>query len=105
MEAGRLRHRITFQQATETYNDVGEPVTTWSDFKTVWAEVRPLKGEEYWSSQQVNAQITHRVNIRYLPGIDSTMRIKFKERYFDIEPPLNADERNVRLSMYCKEVV
>jgi len=63
VEAGRLRHRITFQQATETYNDVGEPVTTWADYKTVWAEVKPIKGEEYWASKQINAEVTHRVTV------------------------------------------
>jgi SPP1 family predicted phage head-tail adaptor len=105
VEAGRLRHRITFQEATETYNDVGEPVTTWANVKTVWAEVKPIKGQEYWASQQVNAEVTHRVTVRYMDGLDSLMRIKFGDRYFSIEPPINPDERDIELQMLCKESV
>ena len=105
MGAGKYRHRITFQEPTETLNNVGEPVVSWSDYKTVWAEVKPLKGEEYWASQQVNAEVTHRITIRYLDGITSEMRIKFGDRYFSIEPPLNPDEKNIELVMLCKENV
>jgi len=105
MGAGKYRHYITIQQPVETIDDVGQTVTSWEDYKTVWAQIQPLKGREYWQSQQVNAEVTHRITIRYLEGINSKMRVKFGDRYFEIEPPINPDEKNVELVMLCKEDV
>jgi SPP1 family predicted phage head-tail adaptor len=105
VQAGKLRHRIKIQEATETYNGVGEPVTTWTDYKIVWAEIRPMQGREYWASQQVNPEVTHRVTIRYLDGVTTEMRINFSDRIFAIDSILNTDEKNVELVVLCKENV
>ncbi|TGE33172.1 phage head closure protein [Desulfosporosinus sp. Sb-LF] len=31
----------------------------------IWASIEPLSGREYYAAQQVNAEITHRIKIRY----------------------------------------
>ena len=113
MGAGKYRHCIKFQEHKQTGVDgVGQPIYKWVDFEInddgdtgVYAEIKPIKGNEYWASQQVNSEATHRVTIRYIEGVNSEMRIVFGSRYFSIEPPINPDERNVELSMLCKENV
>ena len=106
MQSGILRHRVTFQEPIETLNEVGETITTWRDYKTVWAEVKPIRGDEFWASRQVNAEVTHRVSVRYMECLlDTKMQIRFKGRYFSIEPPINPDEKNISLTMLCKEIV
>lgn len=42
IKAGRLRHRITFQNKTTTRDDYGGEVETWADVTTVWASLDPL---------------------------------------------------------------
>ncbi len=104
MGAGKYRHYITFQhEVTTGTDDYGHPIVEWQAYKSMYAEIKPIKGTEYWQSQQVNAEVTHRVTTRYTDGITSEMRIKFGSRYFEIEPPLNLDERNKELVMLCKE--
>ena len=108
MRAGALRHRLTFQQlpATPQRDSTGAEVEDWQDVATVWGSVEPLTGRELFTAQQLNATLSHRVRLRYLPGITPKMRIQFGPRYFLIDtPPINREERNIELELLCTEVV
>lgn len=105
MRAGKLRHRVTVESLTATDDAYGAPVETWVANSTRWAEVRPLQGRERWAVQQVNAEVTHEVRMRYFPGLQATMRIKHKGRVLTILAPINTDERNKELVLPCKEEV
>lgn len=103
MKAGKLRHRITIQNPVETTNDVGDVTTTWEDFATVWAEIIPLSGREYWESKQVNSEVTGKIRIRYLAGVTPKMRAKFGDRIFNIEAVINPEEKNIELVLLVSE--
>ena len=105
MQIGKLRHRITLQKQVNTVNDYGAAVTTWKNVATVWADVRPLSGREYFSAQQVQSEITTQIWLRHLDGIKPSMRVKFGKRFFEIVSVLNTQERNVSLQLMCKEAV
>lgn len=105
MQIGKLRHRITLQKQVNTVNDYGAAVTTWKNVATVWADVRPLSGREYFSAQQVQSEVTTQIWLRYLDGIMPTMRVKFGKRTLEIVSVLNTQERNVSLRLMCKEVI
>ncbi|HII3799618.1 TPA: phage head closure protein [Pasteurella multocida] len=105
MNIGKLRHRITIQRQVNTLNEYGASVTVWRDVKTVWAEVKPLSGREYFSAQQVQSEITTQIFIRYLPGVLPTMRVKFGSRFFEIVSVINASERDIYLQLMCKEKI
>lgn len=103
--AGKLRHRIVIEQPTKTRDPYGAEVETWTPFATVWAAVEPLRGREFFAAQQVNAEVTHRVTLRYIPGVIRAMRVTFKGRILDmVSPPINVDERNQELQLMCVEV-
>ena len=106
MDIGRMRHRITLQEFKETgRNRFNEPITERVAFATVWASIEPIVGREYWAKHQVQAEVTHRIRMRYREGVKPTMRVIFKEREFSIESVVNYQERNVDLQLMCKEVV
>ena len=105
MKAGNLRHYITIEQQTETFNSEGELIITWTTFKSVWAEILPLVGREYWSSKQVNAETTGKLRTRYYPGITPKMRIKFGNRYFEILGVINIEEKGEEMVIYYKEAL
>ena len=104
MQAGRLRHRITIQTFTTTKDEFGQPVETWDTFDTVWASVEPLTGREYFQAQQTQAEISYRVRIRYLSGVEPTMRVIHGSRTLEILAVLNAEERNREIQLMCREV-
>lgn len=106
MNSGKLRHRIEIQQKTATQDTFGAPVDTWAEFATVWAEIKPASSTDRVAFNQATApETTHKVNIRYLAGVTSDMRVMFGSRVFEITaPPLNWDERNKELTLMCREL-
>lgn len=104
--AGQLDKRITLQSPTISYDSYNEPITTYNDIATVWARIRYKKGREIFQGRQTIAEMPVEIAIRYRADVISTWRIKYGNRYFlIIAPPVNVDERNENLLLYCKEVV
>ena len=103
MKIGQLRHRITVQQLSKARNSMGEEEPGWTNFATRWASIEPISGREYFTAQQVNAEITHRVRMRYLKGMENTMRFLYGTRIFQVKVIMNAEERNRELEILCTE--
>ena len=105
MNAGSLRHRFVIKTAQEIENTFGEIVETPLTFATVWASIEPLSGRELFQAQQVQAEVTHRVRMRYLAGVTAKMTGLFGTREFQILSVINPEERNRELVLMCKEQV
>jgi SPP1 family predicted phage head-tail adaptor len=60
MKAGKLCHRLRYQEATETVDALGQPVQTWATvLAVVWAEVRTPSGREAAKAQAWQASVDH----------------------------------------------
>lgn len=105
MKIGKLRHRVTLQEYISSKDSFGAEVENWSDMATVWASVEPLSGREYFAAQQVNAEISTKITIRYRAGIKPIMHVLCKGRIFGILSVLNTEEKNTELILMCKEVL
>lgn len=103
MRSGDLRHRIEIQAPGTTQNDYGEILPAWSHFASVWAAIEPISGREYFAAQQMQAEVSHRIRIRYISGVVPTMRILHGLRVFSIESVQNRDERDRELVLLCAE--
>lgn len=105
LKIGKLRHRITIQQATETQDGAGQPIPSWSTFATVWASVEPLQGKEYLLAQQTKANVSHKVTIRHLDGVIPKMRISYDSRTLQIVSVIHSEERDFVTTLMCVEQV
>jgi SPP1 family predicted phage head-tail adaptor len=103
LNPGDLRHRITIQTFTESSNDYNEPVKTWATFATVWASVSPLIGREYFASQQITAEVTGKIRMRYLEGVTPKMRVLFSGKIYDIAAVIDIEERHIEHVLMVKE--
>lgn len=63
---------------------MGQQVDTWTDVKTVWAEIKPMQGQEYFTVSSERAEITHEIRIRGGVTVRARDRLKFGTRIFDI---------------------
>lgn len=104
MQAGRLRKRVRIQTPVDAQNGLGEMIRAWSTVATVWAAVEPLRGREMFDAAQVQAEISHRVQLRYRPGVNTTMRILFGSRVLQIQSVIDVDERRRELQLMCREM-
>jgi len=104
MKAGKLRHLVQIQRYIEAPDDLGEPIKGYELFANAYAEIRPLLGRENFAEKQLNSTQTHKIKIRYIEGIESTMRIVFDNRIFElIGFPVNFEERNIFLTFNVAE--
>jgi SPP1 family predicted phage head-tail adaptor len=103
---GLLDRRVTIQSPSITQNALGEAVTTWTPYATVWASIEPISGREFWAMQQVHSQVTVRIRIRYLAGALPKMRVTSGgSKVYNIEAIINPQDRNGHLELMCSEGV
>lgn len=104
IDPGRLRERVTIQQATEVRNRLGETTQTWSTFVERWASVDGLSGREVLLSGQQQTEVTHRVRMRYVDGLTQQMRLLWRGRVFEITSLLERNNRTEH-ELLCVEDV
>lgn len=105
LRAGLLRHKVEIQEKVTSRDSMGGEVVTWETFTHCWCSIEPLSGREYFAAQQVQSTVSHKMQMRYQPGIQPFHQIKWGERTFNIDAILNDSERNVTLTIYCTEAV
>jgi len=104
MQAGKLNKRVQLQEPAETQNSTGEEIQSYSTYTTVWASIEPLQGRELEHAQQISAEVSHRVKIRYNANVAAKDRVIYGSRTLEIEAVLNPEERNEELILMCKEI-
>lgn len=84
--AQRLRHRITLQRRVDTLAPSGQVVGhTWADvLEDEPAEVLTGQGREFNAADMKQAETDARITMRWRPDVDTTMRILWEGRRFDI---------------------
>jgi SPP1 family predicted phage head-tail adaptor len=103
MRAGKLDHKIALQESTPVRSTTGNVTYTWSNFAEPWAEIEPKGGRELFEARTV-PEIDLVIKIRYVPGINSKMRVYWNSREFDILSILNIKEHNRDMLIACREL-
>ena len=105
MNPGELRQRITLQGPSAKQADgQGGGALVWPNVATVWAQIEPLGAHERYRHQQQQAEVTHRITIRYRGGVNAKMRVLFGSRVFRILGVITPLEYKSLLMLECLEV-
>lgn len=105
---GKLNRLVTLRSKTRTPDGAGGfTLGTPTVFARVWAQVEPTSSEERVLAEQRDADITHRVTIRFLPGVSAAMEVLLESaRILDIvTAPYDPSERREFLVFDCLERV
>lgn len=84
MRLGLLDRRATLQHRVRTPNEHREDVITYATYATVWAGKVDLRGREFFAAQQVNAEATVKITVRYRGDIVPTDRIVLDGLNFNV---------------------
>jgi SPP1 family predicted phage head-tail adaptor len=84
MKAGKLDRKIEIMGATVTRDEYGGESKSWSVLARVPAEFKPLTARERFASDAIRTEREGRFLVRYLTGIDQTMRINFDSTVWEI---------------------
>ena len=107
MRTASLRHKVRFQELGTDTDDFGEPSSEWEDIEQPYQYVQiiPLNGSEKYQSKHLNAEVNHKIRMRYRAGLNSSMRVVYGERIFEIDAVLNVYERDRELHIMVVEIV
>lgn len=106
MQAGQLRWPIVIERKTSVKNTTtGEITYTWSTFATTRAFVSFVarkQSKAAWEgfiAQQIKAVRVVEFDIRYIPGVDETMRVRVPDdgKIYDIKMVIDVDYRHREL--------
>ncbi|MDK2986534.1 MAG: hypothetical protein PWQ96_2178 [Clostridia bacterium] len=101
MQIGELRDKVTIQEYIQTPDGYGGFSETWQDKYTVWANIKPLRGREYFEMQKIQSEITHKITIRYRSDINTSNRIRYKDQILNIKSVIDIDNRHRYLEIMC----
>ena len=102
IDPGKLRERVTIQQATESRNALGETTLSWATFAERWASVEGVSAREALELGQIDVSVTHRVRMRYVDGMTQNMRIVWRGRTLEIIALLEYANRSEHVAT-CQE--
>ena len=103
IDPGTLRERVTVQIASGATNTLGETVLTWGNSTAAWASVEGVSAREALAAGQQDTTITHKVRLRYLPGLTQQMRFAWRSRTLNIVSLLEYGNRSEHVAI-CDEV-
>lgn len=104
MRAGKLRHRVEVQAATQTQAADGDTLSVWSTLAFRWASVEAAGGGETTKGGAVVADVTHKVTMRGYPGLTGKQRLLWKGRVLNVEGVADAEGRGRETVLQCREV-
>jgi head-tail adaptor len=102
MEAGKLRHIVSIQEASTHREgmDVIQDHTTVADRH---CDIMQLMGREVERAKQIHADAEYQIRMRFFEGLTTKHRLLFGSRTFEILNINNVMERNIEHILLCKE--
>lgn len=103
MEAGKLRHRISIESPVPSSDLQGGETISWLPLRSIWANVRPVRGTEKYHAQSIKPEVTHVITCRYFTGALSKCRIVLGSRHLYIDSVIDVNEQKRTLEMTAIE--
>lgn len=105
LHPAQLDQRVTLRQRAAGVDGLGQASGAWQDVATVWAQVQPLRGREYFAAGQLQAEVSVRMRIRWRAGVVPTMRADWRGVPHDIVSVVDVDGARVVLELMCAQGV
>jgi SPP1 family predicted phage head-tail adaptor len=85
LPAGKLRHRVTLQAPMrEQSQETGAPYDVWMPEGSVWAAIEPLSVRDFVGAEARQSQVTARITLRPITGLDETWRVLHRGKTYQI---------------------
>lgn len=108
MRAGLMRHRVELDEPIVSRDDTGDEIITWVTRATVWASIRPLKGRELNSGNQILGEGDTAIGMRWSPNVDQVTpkwRARHQTTIYNIESVAHVNLGQREIELTCKSGV
>ena len=102
---GKMDQSVTLQSRSVVADAMGQDTITWTTVATVWAEVVPVRGAEFFAAAQTQASQTLKFRIWFREDVDATWRLIWQSRNHDIIAVMPFGRSRERLELYATEGV
>ncbi|MDR3591579.1 MAG: phage head closure protein [Negativicutes bacterium] len=105
--AGGFTCRLGLHRQQETDDGQGGHPLVYDDtpYARPWAKIETILARRYDEYQQMIPEQQHKITIRFRRGVVYTDQVRLGSRSFEqIAPPVNVDQKNAYLSLFCREV-
>lgn len=82
--AGRLDRRVTIEAVTTARDALGQPVETWTTWKTVWMGKKDIRAAERFRADQEIAEETTVWMSHWIDGLTAQHRLVVEDKTYDI---------------------
>lgn len=105
LDSLKFRQWLTLESQTTTQNsENGEKTSVWTLEDRVYGDIATATGRELSIANGFKATTNSVITIRYRADVNSTWRVTYRGRVFNIDGVVDPDERNAELKLYCTEV-
>lgn len=104
MRVGQLKHRVTVKYLNSGQDDIGQPVQTWSDLASIWADIRHLNGSESLRADADSSIVKASIRIRRRTDVTPAMRVYHGSTIYEIKAVLPDEQNRERLDLSCERI-
>lgn len=97
MRAGTMRDRVTLERFETAPDPRWGNGGGWAIYDNRWASVTAISGLEKFAGQQVQAEVTHGIRMRYRPGVTAKDRIGYRGDKLEIVSVFDPDGTRAEL--------
>lgn len=99
-----MNQRVTIMARTAGEDALGQPVNTWVDLVSLWADVRYLSGIETIRADAPASLVKASVRIRQRAGITDRLRVRHGQQVLDIKAVLPDTRTRMHMDLVCEGV-
>jgi SPP1 family predicted phage head-tail adaptor len=108
LRLGKFNKRVTLQRiaaVSPPQYGSGEPDVAWENVANLYAIVEPgvARNKEFVAADQIQGDTQTMITIRYMDGVDRTMRVLFRDKKYNIADIIDPSEEQEFLELYCTE--
>lgn len=103
--AGQLPHRIQIYSLDQPQDSRGGFTNNWTLQAVRFGKVEGINGREFINGQQVDADCSHIVTIRFFPRLKVNQRLVESDRILNIKSIIDSDARKQIQVIACTQVV
>lgn len=99
MNPGKLNRKINILKPDQISDGAGGYEDSFVPVKTVWGSVKSIFGRERMEAMQVQAEVTHKITIRYTEDVNRSHVVSFNGTKYNIQYIININEENKFLEL------
>ncbi|QDP49539.1 MAG: putative head completion protein [Prokaryotic dsDNA virus sp.] len=102
---GKLKFLVELQSATTTSDGAGGVTEAYSKIADIWCDIQPISAIEEYRQGKLKEKVTHKLIMRYRSDINTSYKIVYGSREFNIRGILDLGNRNRFLEVKVEEGV